>query len=129
VSAECRWPVILQSELRCGIHDREWRRVCERRGKIELRIKELIWLEEIVEKLWVKHQVGIAEVRDVLESRPRFRFVEKGHRRGEDLYVALGRTDAGRYLTVFFVLKGDGQALVVSARDMTASERKRHEQG
>jgi hypothetical protein len=93
-----------------------------------LRIKDLIWLEDIVEKLRVKHQVDIAEVRDVLESRPRFRFVEKGHRRGEDLYAALGQTDAGRYLTVFFVLKEDRQALVVSARDMSASERKRYEQ-
>lgn len=93
-----------------------------------MRIKDLIWLEEIVEKLWVKHHVDVAEVRDVLEGRPRFRFVEKGHRRGENLYAALGRTDAGRYLTVFFVLKDNGQALVVSARDMSAADRKRYEQ-
>lgn len=93
-----------------------------------MRIKDLIWLEEIVEKLWVKHRVSMGEVLEVLESRPRFRFVEKGHRRGEDLYAALGRTHAGRYLTVFFVLKEDRQALVVSARDMSASERKRYEQ-
>jgi len=38
------------------------------------------------------------------------------------------QTEAGRYLTVFFVLKKDGQALVVSARDMSDTERKRHEQ-
>lgn len=93
-----------------------------------MRIKDLIWLEEIVEKLWVKHHVDVVEVREVLEGRPRFRFVEKGHRRGENLYAALGRTDAGRYLTVFFVLKDNGQALVVSARDMSAADRKRYEQ-
>jgi uncharacterized DUF497 family protein len=68
-----------------------------------VRIKDLIWLEEIVEKLWIKHHVDVAEVREVLVGRPRFRFVEKGHRRGENLFAALGRTDAGRYLTVFFV--------------------------
>jgi len=93
-----------------------------------LRIRDLIWLEEIVEKLWVKHQVVASEVREVLEGRPQFRFVEKGHRRGENLYAALGQTEAGRYLTVFFVLKKDGQALVVSARDMSSTERKRYEQ-
>jgi uncharacterized DUF497 family protein len=94
-----------------------------------LRIKDLIWLEKIVEKLWVKHDVVVSEVREVLEGRPKFRFVEKGHRRGENLYAALGRTESGRYLTVFFVLKRNGQALVVSARDMSDAERKRHEQG
>lgn len=93
-----------------------------------MRIRDLIWLEEIVEKLWVKHQVVASEVREVLEGRPQFRFVEKGHRRGENLYAALGQTEAGRYLTVFFVLKKDGQALVVSARDMSSTERKRYEQ-
>lgn len=92
-----------------------------------MRIENLIWLEEIVEKLWVKHHVDITEVREVLEGRPRFRFVEKGHRRGENLYAALGRTDAGRYLTVFFVLEGNGQALPISARDMSAADRKRYE--
>ncbi len=40
----------------------------------------------------------------------------------------LGRTSAGRYLIVFFVYKHDGQALILSARDMTAAERSRYEQ-
>ncbi|MFW6012491.1 MAG: BrnT family toxin [bacterium] len=94
-----------------------------------LRIRDLIWLEEIVEKLWTKHHVDTSEVREVVVGGPRFRFVEKGHRRGEDVYAALGRTGAGRYLTVFLVLKRKGEALVISARDMTTSERKRYEQG
>jgi len=93
-----------------------------------VRIKDLIWLEEIVEKLWAKHHVDIAEVREVLEGKPHFRFVEKGHRRGENVYAALGRSEAGRYLTVFFVLKRDGQALPISARDMSDADRKRYEQ-
>lgn len=41
-----------------------------------MRIKDLIWLEEIVEKLWVKHRVSMGEVLEVLESRPRSRFEE-----------------------------------------------------
>jgi len=39
----------------------------------------------------------------------------------------LGQTDAGRYLIVFFVYKKKGQALILSARDMTDVERDRYE--
>jgi len=53
--------------------------------------------------------------------------VEKGFVKGENVYAALGRTYSGRYLVVFFVYKRSGQALIVSARDMTASERRRYE--
>ncbi len=93
-----------------------------------MRIEEILWLDEIVEKLWRKHRVSEAEVVELLGNRPRFRFVENGHRPGEDVYSALGRTDAGRYLIAFFVLKEDGEALIVSARDMTDAERRRYEQ-
>jgi hypothetical protein len=91
-----------------------------------LKITGLIWLEDIVEKLWWKHHVGQEEVRQVLAGRPRFVFVEKGHRPGEDVYAALGRTEAGRYLVIFFVYKKDRRVLILSARDMTDSERRRY---
>lgn len=91
-----------------------------------MRVRELIWLDDIVEKLWVKHHVGVREVREVFEGATEFRFVEKGHQRGEDVYAAMGRTEAGRYLIVFFVSKKDANAIVISAREMTATERKRH---
>ena len=67
------------------------------------------------------------EVKEVLESQPRFFFVEKGHRRGENVYTALGRSDAGRYLAVFFICTKDQRALILSARDMSDAERKRYE--
>jgi len=53
--------------------------------------------------------------------------IEKGKIKGEDLYVALGRTDAGRYLVVFFIMKTSKEALIVTARDMTEKERRRYE--
>jgi uncharacterized DUF497 family protein len=93
-----------------------------------MRIEDIIWLEQIVEKLWRKHSVETDEVSEVFANRPRVRFVEKGHRPGEDVYVAMGQTNAGRYLSVFFVYKSPRQALVLSARDMSSSERKKHEQ-
>jgi uncharacterized DUF497 family protein len=91
-----------------------------------LKIKGIIWIDEIIEKLDRKHHVMQHEVREVLRNGPHFRYVEKGHHPGEDVYAALGRTDAGRYLIIFFVHKLDRRALIVSAREMTGSERKRY---
>ena len=92
-----------------------------------LRISGLIWLEEIVEKIKRKHNVSQDEMREIFRNSQHFRFVEKGHYREENVYSALGQTDAGRYLTVFFLYKKNRQALIVSARDMTDAERKRYE--
>ena len=92
-----------------------------------MKISGIIWLPEIVEKIARKHRVEQAEVREVLSSSSHFRFVEKGHRRGENVYSAMGQTSAGRYLIIFFVRKKSRQALVLSAREITDSERKRYE--
>ncbi|MGH9839847.1 MAG: BrnT family toxin [Blastocatellia bacterium] len=87
----------------------------------------LIWLRRIVEKLAQKHGVSQQEVGEVMANRPQIRWVEKGDRPGENLYSALGRTNSGRYLIVFFIYKKDRRALIISARDMSAAERKRYE--
>jgi len=70
-----------------------------------LKITGFIWLDEIVEKLQKKHSVIVNEVQEVLTNKPKFRFVEKGHRLGENVYFALGQTAAGRYLIIFFISK------------------------
>lgn len=56
-----------------------------------MKINGLIWLEDIVDKLISKHGVEQQEVREVLESQPHIRFVEKGHRAGENVYAAFGQ--------------------------------------
>jgi hypothetical protein len=91
-----------------------------------MRIDDFIWLPEIVEKLLVKHRVSLEEAEQVFFNRPRFRFHETGHVQGEDLYTALGPTDAGRYLIVFFIFKPSNLALIISAREMDETERKRY---
>lgn len=93
-----------------------------------MRITGYVWLDEIVDKLLDKHGVDPVEVEEVLEGKPHFRFVEKGHRANENVYAALGQTAGGRCLIVFYVHKQDGRALVLSARTMTERERKRYEQ-
>jgi uncharacterized DUF497 family protein len=90
-------------------------------------IDDFIWLPDIVEKLAVKHRVTQDEVEEVFFNRPQYRFVESGHRAGEDVYAASGQTDTGRYLSVFFLRKPDHFALILSARDMDQKERRRYE--
>ena len=92
-----------------------------------MRIEGYLWLKDIVEKLDWKHNVSQEEAEQVIENEPLFRFAEKGHQVGENVYAALGQTDGGRYLIVFFIYKTDKRALLVSARDMDAAERKRYE--
>jgi len=89
-------------------------------------IKEIIWVESVVEKLQSKHSVSQNEVREVFEGNPRFFFVEEGNFQGEDLYTAMGRTDAGRYLINFFIYKKNKDAIILSARQMTSKEKKRY---
>jgi hypothetical protein len=91
-------------------------------------VEEFIWLPDIVEKLLFKHNVSPEEVEEVFFDKPKFRFHEKGHVLGENLYSMLGQTEAGRYLVVFFILKPANKALLVSARDMDRSERRRYGQ-
>lgn len=90
-----------------------------------MKISGLIWLDDIVDKLYRKHSVVPAEVHELFENRPQFRFVEKGHRSEENVYFASGQTDNGRYLIVFFVYKKGRRALILSARDMTRRERRK----
>lgn len=89
-----------------------------------MKIIGFIWLDEIVQKLDWKHSVVPDEVREIFENKPRIQFVEKGHRKDENVYAALGQTDGGRYLICYFVKKKDGRAFVLSARDMSKTERK-----
>lgn len=91
-----------------------------------MNITGYIWREDVVDKLAWKHALRAREVIEMFDNRPHIERIERGHRPGEDLYLALGRSDAGRYLTVFFVYKQDGRALIVTARDMTQKERRRY---
>lgn len=89
-------------------------------------IEAIVIPRDIEDKLEWKHNVTRREVEQVLTTTPKFRFAEKGHVQGENLYRAIGQTDGGRYLVVLFILKADHTALVISARDLTEKERKQY---
>ena len=69
-----------------------------------MKVNGFIWFDDIVQKLQSKHGVEQQEVRELFDNRPNFRFVEKGHRPGENVYSATGQTDNGRYLIVFLCI-------------------------
>ena len=70
-----------------------------------MKIENVIWLSSIVDKLASKHHVETNEVEEVFDFKPKFRFVQKGDRRGENVYMALGQSEAGRYLAVVFLYR------------------------
>jgi len=89
-----------------------------------MRIKGIIWLKNYVDKLLWKHDISTDEVENVFENRPKYRFIERGDVDGENLYSAMGQTDNGRYLIIFFIHKLTSDALIISARDMTKKEKR-----
>ena len=67
------------------------------------------------------------EVEEVLSGNCRIFKREIGKVEGEDLYNALGRTEGGRYLSIFFIRKLTNKALIITAREMNKNERRRYE--
>lgn len=92
-----------------------------------MKITGIIWHRSVVDKLIFKHNVTTGEVEEVFRDKPRIRFMEKGDREGEDVYVALGRTNAGRYLFVLFIYKRTREAMILTARGMERKERRLYE--
>jgi hypothetical protein len=95
-----------------------------------MKIDAIIWKEKFAQKIEKKHHVTIDEVEEILYGKKKVYRNVKGNVDGEDIYLALGKTSAGRFLSIFFILKRDGySALPISARDMDNKERRRYERG
>ena len=67
-----------------------------------------------------RHGVEPDEAESVLDDSPLILRSEDGK------YLAYGQTDEGRYLLVVFVRRSATSIRVISARDMTEAEKKRH---
>lgn len=89
-----------------------------------MRLREVIWKSQFVEKIDRKHGVTTDESEEVLFWTPVVRRIKRGQVKGEDLYAAYGETEDGRHLIVFFVRKREVAALPISAREMTTAERR-----
>jgi hypothetical protein len=91
-----------------------------------VKIIDILLKDDVIDKLIWKHNISELELRQVFNNQPNIRFIEKGKIKGEHLYVASGRTDAGRYLLIFFITKKNKNALIVTARDMKERERRKY---
>ena len=94
-----------------------------------MKIKKLIWLNHIVEKLERKHRVSVEEATQVFIHQPKFLFKQRGRIEGEHLYNALGKTAHGKYLSVFIIYKKNGNALIITARGMREKEKRFYAKG
>ncbi len=91
-----------------------------------MNVQRIVWIPAIVEKIERKHRVTILEIAEILHGKKKVRKIEKGKVKGEDVYLALGQTQAGRYLAIFFIMKRDNSILPISAREMDHKEKRRY---
>ncbi len=87
-----------------------------------MRLVEIVWIREIAEKVQRKHGLQPEKVEEAC-----FGPLTHIHKAQGGRYALLGRTDAGRRVIVFFEKIGRGRALIITARDMTESERDLYE--
>jgi hypothetical protein len=88
-----------------------------RKGEQSVRVTRFEWDDANINHI-AEHRVSSEEAEEVFSGRWKNRKSRGG------LYTAFGQTFAGRYLLVVFAYKGQGLARVITARDMTDSERK-----
>lgn len=82
----------------------------------------------ILEKIERRHRVEFGEIVEVF-SNPHIIRKSYTDQYGQRRYFLLGRTDAGRYLTVWFVFERSDEVKVLTARDMDDKERKMFQRG
>ena len=91
-----------------------------------IKINRIIWKVTFVEKIESKHHVTINDVEEILHGKKKVYRIAKGDVKGEEVYLALGKTNGGRHLSVFFILKKNHDVLPISARDMDSKERRKY---
>jgi uncharacterized protein len=80
------------------------------------------------DKNWALHQVSQSACEQVFFNRPVLVAPDVEHSEREARFAALGRTNAGRRLTIVFTVRGT-LVRIISARDMSRRERRMYEQG
>ena len=90
-----------------------------------MEIRHIYISRSVESKILSKHSVTAREVREVFSNayaKPKLYRSD----RVREAYVAYGRTLSGRYLMVAFFLY-TSRAKVITARELTATERRRYE--
>ena len=89
-----------------------------------MRIERLIWPKDRIEHV-ARHGVTPLEVEEICFGHP---LVLRGKATGlNPVYYVLGQTRAGRYLFCVVICFPDGNGYPVTARAMTAKEKRRYQ--
>ncbi len=88
-----------------------------------MRVEDIDISAAVADKIAWKYSVSIEEVYEVFWNEYDRVVIHKSDRLS-GTYVALGRTEAGRYLAVAFAPQPGRRARVLTARDMTRAERR-----
>ncbi len=83
------------------------------------------WDEGNSNKNWYLHRVTDGECEDVFFNLPLIVAADAKHSNREKRFYALGRTENNRWLFVAFTVR-ENLIRVVSARDMTGREQRKH---
>jgi uncharacterized DUF497 family protein len=87
-----------------------------------MKIVEFVWPQDRIDHI-AEHGVTPEEVEEVCFGQP---LVLRGKSRGENpVYYVLGQTARGRYLFCVVIRFPDGVGYAVTARPMTAKEKRR----
>jgi len=81
---------------------------------------ELLWDDDTIEHIW-RHRLRIEEVDEAFHDPDALMHTGRYRRQ-----VVYGKTEGGRYLTVIVEPTGKKEAWLITAWDMTDSERQRY---
>ncbi len=84
------------------------------------------WDHGNITKNWDKHDVTAGECEQIFFNKPLIVKRDKKHSKLENRYYVLGRTNAERLLFAVFTVRKE-KIRVVSARDMTVTEKERYQ--
>ena len=81
----------------------------------------LLWDDDTIEHIWERHHLSIEEVDEAFHDPEALIHRGKYHRQ-----VVYGQTEGGRYLTIIVEPVSRKEAWLITAWDMTDSERKQY---
>lgn len=86
------------------------------------------WDKNKAERNLSKHEVSIEEAKTIFDDYLYVDFYDPDHSEDEDRYLLVGQSNRGRLLIVSYTERGNLIRLI-SAREVTKTERETYEQG
>lgn len=86
------------------------------------KLREFDWDEGNINKNKEKHKVEYRECEEIFSNKPLVFIEDKQHSQSENRWGALGKTNKGRQLAVYFTIRND-KIRIISARDQGKKDR------